>query len=99
MHCGSKTNALDGVSHNPYDSRYDALVCNRRDSGDQCDRCRWDNSGDANSNDPNISDVLCNDKDATNLANTPNSMENASTPMKVPKTNHKSLDDRYIQAL
>ena len=60
---------------------------------------RLDNSGDANIYAPNINDELCNGRDATNLANTPNSMENASTPMRAPKTNHKSLDDRYIQAL
>ena len=67
------------------------------DSGVLYDMCRWDGSDDANSNDPNTNDKPYKDMDATNLANNPSNMENASIPMMGPRTNHKSLGDRYIR--
>lgn len=53
------------------------------------DRCILGGSGDANIYDPNINDELCNDKDATNLANNPSRKANASTPKMGSRTNHK----------
>jgi hypothetical protein len=49
-----------------------------------------DSGSGANSSDPNISDGQYSGMDATNQANNPSNMENASKPMMVPKTSRKS---------
>ena len=57
-----------------------------------------DSGSDANSSDPNTGMDQCNGKDATNVDSIPNSMANANIPKRGPRTNRRSLDDRYIQA-
>ena len=81
--------ALDDVSHSLNDSHAHALEHNVGDDDGPYDRCILGGSGDANIYDPNINDELCNDKDATNLANSPNRKANASTPKMAPRTNRK----------
>ena len=97
MHCALQTNALDDGVHN----HHGVLACTSHGSDGDNDvpygKSNKDNGSGASSNDPNRDVVLCNSKDATNLANTPNSKVNAMLPTLVPKTNHKSLVDRYIQ--
>lgn len=55
----------------------------------QCGRSNMGGGSGTSSSDPNRGDVLCNGMDATNLASIPNSMVNASKPMKVPRTNRR----------
>lgn len=92
-------NALGDDVRNHFCVPIHTCVDSVNDGGAPCDKNRLDNGSGANSNDPNKGMDLCNGKDATNLANIPNSMENANTPKMGPKTNHILLGDIYILAL
>lgn len=93
-----RTNALDGVSHSPIESRDHALVHSVDDSDAPCDMSNMDDGDGTNAYAPNTYGALCNDMDATILANNPSRKANASIPTMVPKTNRRSMDDRYILA-
>lgn len=95
MHCVQQTSAQDDDVHNHFYVHDHALHDSEDDGDAQYGMCILGDGDDMRSSDPSTDDVLCSDKDATNLASSPNNMVSAMLPMKVPKTNHISQDDRY----
>lgn len=98
MHCESQTSGQDDVVHSHYGVHDRACDDSVGDGDVPYDTSRLDGGNGANSSDPNTGMDRCNGMDATNVDNTPNSMVSANIPKMCPRTNHKSLDDRYIQA-